>query len=74
MTKTLESNKNNEYLEVVQDFKYLAALMASSVGDIKVRKGQAWRAFSKLKDMWKSNSVSLQLKIRLFKESVLSIR
>ena len=64
---------NTEYIEVVQDFKYLGAMMASSAGDIKVRKGQAWGAFWKLKDIWKAKSISIQLKIRLFKASVLSI-
>ena len=64
---------NTEYIEVVQDFKYLGAMMASSAGDIKVRKGQAWGAFWKLKDFGKAKSISIQLKIRLFKASVLSI-
>jgi len=64
---------NGDYIEVVRDFKYLGSMMASTAGDIRVRKGQAWAAFWKLKDIWKAKNVSIQLKIRLFKATVLSI-
>ena len=48
-------------------------MMASTTGDIRARKGQAWVAFWKLKDIWQAQNVSIQLKIRLYKATVLSI-
>jgi hypothetical protein len=55
-------NLNNECIEVVRDFKYLGSMMDASTGDIKARKGQAWGAFWELKDIWKSNNVSIKSK------------
>jgi len=58
---------------VVDDFKYLGSHMVSSEKDFKCRKGQAWGAFWKLENIWKSKTTSLKLKIRIFKASCLSI-
>ena len=57
----------------VENFKYLGSMMLSSETDIKIRKGQAWGAFLKMKDIWKSIKISLTLKINIFKASWLSI-
>lgn len=42
---------NQEQIEIVDDFKYLGSLVASTSADIKMRKGQACAAFWKLKDI-----------------------
>ena len=64
---------NGENIEIVDDFKYLGSLVASSKKDIKIRKGQAWGAFWKMKQIWKANNISIDTKVRLFKSSCLSI-
>ena len=47
--------------------------MALSQKDIKIRKGQAWGAFWKMKQIWKANNISIHTKNRLFKSACLSI-
>ena len=47
--------------------------MLSSETDLKVRKGQAWGAFWKMTDIWKSTKTNLNLKINIYKASGLSI-
>lgn len=36
-------------IEIVDDFKYLGSLVATTLKDVKTRKGRAWAAFWKLK-------------------------
>ena len=64
---------NGETIETVSDFKYLGSHMESSEKDFKTRKGQAWGAFWLLKEIWKSKVTSIELKIRIFEASCLSI-
>ena len=64
---------NEERVEIVNDFKYLGSMVASTDNDIKVRKGQAWAAFWKLKNIWQANNISIDIKLRLFQASCLSI-
>ena len=64
---------NGEIIERVDDFKYLGSYMFSSEKDFKCRKGQAWGAFWKLEDIWKSKTTPVKLKIRIFQASCLSI-
>jgi hypothetical protein len=64
---------NGEYIETVSDFKYLGSMVASAENDAKIRKGQAWGAFWKLKNIWKATNIDIKLKIRLFEASCLSI-
>ena len=45
---------DGETIKWVENFKYLGSMMLSSETDIKIRKGQAWGAFWKMKDIWKS--------------------
>ena len=45
-------------------FRYLGAMMASSLSDLRRRKGLAWSAFWKLQRLWKSQSVSIATKLR----------
>ena len=48
-------------------------MMLSSETDLKVRKGQAWGAFWKMKDICKSTKINLTLKLNIYKASCLSI-
>ena len=57
---------DGETIKWVENFKYLGSMMLSSETDIKIRKGQAWGAFWKMKDIWKSIKISLILKINIF--------
>ena len=61
-----------EQLERVPDFQYLGAYLLSSEKDLKYRKGKAWGAFWKLKNMWTS-TIPNNIKLELFKVSVLSV-
>ena len=60
-------------LEVVEDFKYLGAKIASSYNDFKQRRGIAWSQFWKLEKIWRSKEMTLKLKLRLFDSLILSI-
>lgn len=60
-------------IEIVDDFKYLGSLVATTLKDIKTRKGQAWSAFWKLKNIWLADKIPISLKIRLFEASCLSV-
>ena len=57
----------------VEDFKYLGSMVRSSETDFKVRRGQAWGAFNKMKTIWRSKKVPIRLKADIFRASVLSI-
>ena len=63
---------NTQEIEQVDDFKYLGSYVNSPVKDLSVRRAQAWCSFWKLKNIWSSNDISVQLKIRLFKSLCLS--
>ena len=52
-----------ENLEVVEDFKYLGAKVASLYDDFKRRSGIAWSQFWKLGKVWRSTKISLKLKL-----------
>ena len=54
-----------EAIEKVEDFIYLGSWIESTDREIRVRKGKAWGALHRLKDIWKSK-LSKSLKIRLF--------
>jgi hypothetical protein len=64
---------NGQDIEWVDNFKYLGSMMLSSATDIKVRKGQAWKAFWKMKNIWKSTTIPIKLKMIIFKASCHSI-
>jgi hypothetical protein len=64
---------NGEDIQWVDNFKYLGSMVLSSNTDIKVRKGLAWKAFWKLRNIWKSTTVPTKLKINIFKASCISI-
>ena len=60
-------------MEIVDDFKYLGAYIANCHLDFKKRKGLAWCQFWKLTTIWKSNELSLIVKLHLFGSIILSI-
>jgi hypothetical protein len=64
---------NGQSIEWVENFKYLGSMMLSSTTDIKVRKGQAWKVFWKMKNICKLTTILIHLKINIFKASCLSI-
>jgi hypothetical protein len=64
---------NGEDIQWVDNFKYLGSMVLSSNTDIKVRKGLAWKAFWKLRNIWKSTTIPTKLKINIFKASCISI-
>ncbi len=49
-----------------QDFKYLGAWVDTTYQDIRIRKGQAWSAMTKMDTIWKSN-MSRKTKINYFR-------
>ena len=59
-------------LEVVPDFKYLGAWIASTKHDMKARRAQAWKALHSMKKVWRS-ALSDNLKRRLFVSTVESV-
>ena len=67
------NKESSDYVEQVRDFKYLGSMMASSDTDLKNRKGQAWGAFWKLKNIWISKSTPINLKVRVFQAACISI-
>ena len=58
-------SRSGEAIEKVNDFIYLGSWIESTDREIRVRKGKAWGALHRLKDIWKSK-LSKSLKIRLF--------
>ena len=59
-------------LEVVDDYIYLGACMASTQQDIKVRRAKAWRALHNMSKVWRS-SMTPDTKRRLFVSTVESV-
>ena len=59
-------------LEVVKDFQYLGAWIASTKHDIEIRRARAWKALHSMKKVWQS-SMQDDLKRRLFVATVESV-
>ena len=67
---------NGQILEEVENFKYLGSTLSkdgSSTKEIKIRLGLATSAMTRLNNIWKSNSISLPTKLKLYKSLVVSI-
>ena len=64
--------RDGTQLEVVDDYNYLGAWVASTERDISIRKAKAWKALHRMKKIWKSNLAN-QLKRRLFVATVESV-
>ena len=65
---TLDGTK----LEVVEDFQYLGAWIASTKHDIEIRRARTWKALRSMKKVWQS-SMQDDLKRRLFVAAVESV-
>ena len=59
-------------LEVVKDFNYLGAWIASTQNDIRIRRAHAWSALHSMNRVWKSG-MNDNLKRRLFVTTVESV-
>jgi len=59
-------------LEVVKDFNYLGAWIASTQNDIRIRRAHAWSALHSMSRVWKSG-MNDNLKRRLFVTTVESV-
>ena len=64
---------NNEDIKLANDFTYLGSKMTSTESDVKRRLSLAWSAFWKLERLWRSKTTPIELKIKLFKATCLSI-
>lgn len=79
-TKVMAENAGNPevrsldgtLLEVVEDFNYLGAWIASTQKDIKIRRARAWSALHSMNNVWKSK-MNDNLKRRLFVTTVESV-
>ena len=56
----------DQQIEPVDDFRYLGSMIASPVKDLKRRRGLAWTVFWRLESVWRSPTLSLPTKLRLF--------
>ncbi|VDO15268.1 unnamed protein product [Brugia timori] len=83
-TKSLDINTGNpsnftvagQEVEKVESFQYLGSQIASDGGtksDIGARIKKARAAFASLRNIWKSNQISLRTKIRIFNSNVKSV-
>ena len=79
-TKVMAENVDNPevrsldgtLLDVVNDFNYLGAWIASTQKDIRIRRARAWSALHSMSKVWKSGMES-NLKRRLFVTTVESV-
>ena len=66
---------NGQMLEDLKDFKYLRFFVSAdgkSTKEIKTRISIATSAMTRLASIWKSNTISFRVKVRLYKSLVLS--
>lgn len=67
---------NGQKLEEVDNFKYLGSTLSkdgSSILEVKARISLAMSAMTRLNTIWKSNSISFPVKLKLYKALVVSI-
>ena len=60
-------------IDIVTDFKYLGSRIVSSLEDFRQRKAIAWNKFWQLSNVWRSKTIDITLKLRLFDSLILSI-
>ena len=70
-SKSLELG--NQKINWVENFKYLGSMVKSSETDISARKAQAWEAFWKMKDIFRSKNLPIKLKKNILQAACLSI-
>jgi hypothetical protein len=57
-------------INLVKDFKYLGSWLLNCTKDFEIRKALAWKACIRLVKIWKSNSISNAVKMKLFRACV----
>ena len=57
----------------VTDFTYLGSKMASSSSDLKRRLALAWTAFWKLERLWRSQTIPISTKVKLFDTTCVTV-
>ncbi|XP_038064918.1 uncharacterized protein LOC119735291 [Patiria miniata] len=57
----------------VTDFKYLGSMVASSATDLERRKALAWTTFWKLEQLWRSPSLPIITKMKLFNTTCITV-
>ena len=57
----------------VPNFRYLGSMMASSISDLTRRKALAWTAFWKLEKIWRSSTISIATKVKLFNVTCVTV-
>ena len=60
-------------INLVEDYKYLGSWLLSSRKDFIVRRELAWKAHKKLYRIWKSKTITRNVKISIFRATVESI-
>ena len=60
-------------INLVEDYKYLGSWLLSSRKDFIVRRELAWKAHKKLYRIWKSKTITRNVKINIFRATVESI-
>ena len=64
---------NAGVLKLVVDYKYLGCWLENSEKDFRIRRDLAWLAHRKLWRIWKSATVTREIKINIFKATVESV-
>ena len=57
----------------VSNLRYLDSMMASSISDLTRRKALAWTAFWKLEKIWRSSTISIATKVKLFNVTCVTV-
>ena len=73
---TLAISIGNEVVQQCSEFKYLGATICSDNNldrEIAVRIGKATGAFNRLYNIWNSRSISISVKIRIYKAAVITV-
>jgi hypothetical protein len=66
----IESRVSTGTINLIKDFKYLRHWLLNCAKEFEIRKALAWKAFCRLVKIWKSNSISSAVKIKLFRAHV----
>jgi hypothetical protein len=61
-------------INLVRDFKYLVPWLLDCMKDFEIRNALAWKACIRSVQIWKSNSISSTVAIKLFRACVESTR
>ena len=72
-THTFDIRVESGVLRRVSDFKYLGSWLLNCNKDFEVRRALAWNACTRLGKIWKSRSISRDVKLNLFRACVESV-